>query len=1314
MFKKLLLLLIACMALTVQVKASDPFRRHRENALSAIPNAEGSIIFIGNSITNMNQWRESFGVPDGVSIINRGISGAISDEVISNLESYIANKPSKIFLMIGTNDLNTAGMIYPEYPLRNLKKIITRIRKETPNTMVYVQSILPSILGGRASTIPLTNPLYEEYVAGLKDDHVVWLNLYPLLSEGGTNNMKNGTSLDAIHPNAAGYAIWTRAIKEQVGYEPVYPDNLTTIANGDASYGGNSGVFGMLISNLNRYPVKSDNIVIVGDEMVENGELHEFLGNAKVLSHGTGWGFGGGGISTIHEGVKASLGTNAYVKEGLKREDPKQIYLYAGTSDMMGNTTVANALTQYKAMVATCKEKAPSSKIFIMTVLNVAANSNQLQKIKEFNAGLATIANEDASVELVDIYSALNSSTDTRNADYFCNPEGGYYVSGLGYARIAEEMAKHIGEGCNPITVEKASATRTLNLARNALGVVISKALDIKFDGTAGSYSKDAETTLNSVLDAAYAELAKGSEATAESLAEKATAINTCLSGLADKIVQPQYSTDSKTVTYSLKSVRLNKALTNNGAGQNVTGSAYSDNVRQMWKFVQRDDKSLDIINMADGSYLSPVANNNTPVQTSATRPSAGWTLKGCAKAGAFIVTSGSAQLNQSNQDNVLNWGSGTNTSDVGCQYIIEEAEIPEANWYRIKYENNAALDNYYAANALTGRYIVNRTIEYKQLLSGTNVSYSLGVTTKAVTPAADDATYFVNIMDSQQDAQKYIKSANGHFLASNATSALSGTAIAFTADGNKYNIGSNFILLPNLDNVWGFTSSSSHASTRYSLEKVDLTKVGLTAWTVTIMNGTSASQIADNTQVSCSNSALKGISKVYDEGTFFFPTGTTPVASDFGVEGYLTENTVNADSKTISVVVGGQAITAEAAQAILDNKGVGYPAEGSASRTALEQAIKGGNANAISEAVEAFKADANVELPKSGKAYYIVNIQADGTKRYFNNTADSLQLVQTTATDNLPESALFVVRQQGDKFVLVNTLGQFLIFKGKDAGINGNKGYLDAYEQSQCDLTVKRFAVTDGNNVSIKAGVTNGDLFGRFFIAGTRVKDDGKSEAGCFVVKADGNFDQASLPFFNDGFSSAVQLVEAADWHNSALCDVVAGDSLLGTLSLPFAVEKGNVRAFAVKVVDTDEGKALQTTELSGNVIPANTPVLLSSKTAEPSLLVPAITAGTAPANNDLVAAPEANVFTLGTFEGAPAFIALSGEVVAGKAYLAFAQQPSVVAFPFAKTSTGIGSIGAAASADGKAVFDLFGRRVSKPTSRGIYVIGSQKVLVK
>ena len=139
--KKFYLALLAALLSAVTAWADEPFRRHRYDGFKALTTNEESIVFIGNSITNMHEWWEAF---DNPAILNRGTSGAVSDEMLDNLETVLAGRPAKIFLMIGTNDLGTAGLNTAAHVAGNVRAALTRCRRESPATQVYVQSILPS------------------------------------------------------------------------------------------------------------------------------------------------------------------------------------------------------------------------------------------------------------------------------------------------------------------------------------------------------------------------------------------------------------------------------------------------------------------------------------------------------------------------------------------------------------------------------------------------------------------------------------------------------------------------------------------------------------------------------------------------------------------------------------------------------------------------------------------------------------------------------------------------------------------------------------------------------------------------------------------------------------------------------------------------------------------------------------------------------------------------------------------------------------------------------------------------------------------
>ncbi|MBO5677532.1 MAG: family 20 glycosylhydrolase [Bacteroidaceae bacterium] len=125
---------------------------------------------------------------------------------------------------------------------------------------------------------------------------------------------------------------------------------------------------------------------------------------------------------------------------------------------------------------------------------------------------------------------------------------------------------------------------------------------------------------------------------------------------------------------------RDNRYPTGKGAGQAIIGEQNPSTNASIWQFVTRADGSYNIINLADGTYISPASNNNTALNCVTAEPTKGWTLKPAATIGQVIVTCGNVQFNQTNGGQsfkLYNWGDGTNTTDGGCQYAFIEI-IPD------------------------------------------------------------------------------------------------------------------------------------------------------------------------------------------------------------------------------------------------------------------------------------------------------------------------------------------------------------------------------------------------------------------------------------------------------------------------------------------------------------------------------------------------------------------------------------------------------------------------------------------------------------
>ena len=154
MMKQFLLsicLLCACTTLQAQGRKHTTFYDQRATLFEVLSTSKKDIIFLGNSITNGCEWAELLG---NAHAKNRGISGDTTNGVLDRLHVITAGKPSKVFLLIGINDLS--GGLTVDSIAKNIETIVKRIKKESPATRVYLQSVLP------------LNPVYNMFTGHMK------------------------------------------------------------------------------------------------------------------------------------------------------------------------------------------------------------------------------------------------------------------------------------------------------------------------------------------------------------------------------------------------------------------------------------------------------------------------------------------------------------------------------------------------------------------------------------------------------------------------------------------------------------------------------------------------------------------------------------------------------------------------------------------------------------------------------------------------------------------------------------------------------------------------------------------------------------------------------------------------------------------------------------------------------------------------------------------------------------------------------------------------------------------------------------------
>jgi len=180
------------------------------------PIVTGKIIFLGNSITEMGDWKKATG---DTSVLNRGIGGDITYGVLKRLKDITDRQPSKLFILLGINDI---GKDIPDAVIAdNYLKIVNEVHSKCPQTKIYVESVLP------------LNPTMKNFPQHYdKEEHVLAVNkllkanasigkytfvdIFHLFADAD-DRLKSELSYEGLHLKPEAYPIWIDYLRKQ-GY----------------------------------------------------------------------------------------------------------------------------------------------------------------------------------------------------------------------------------------------------------------------------------------------------------------------------------------------------------------------------------------------------------------------------------------------------------------------------------------------------------------------------------------------------------------------------------------------------------------------------------------------------------------------------------------------------------------------------------------------------------------------------------------------------------------------------------------------------------------------------------------------------------------------------------------------------------------------------------------------------------------------------------------------------------------------------------------------------------------------------------------
>lgn len=181
---------------------------------------DNNYVFLGDSITNRYNLNKYY---ENMPVVNSGIGGNMTDHILKDMSNrvYIYN-PSKVFLLIGTNDIN---MKQEDYEIvENVKKIIKEIQKNRPNCKIYLESIYPiNASENEKIKLDIVESRSNDRIKGLnkklkilaKELNIQYINMYDELI-GKDDNLKLEYTTEGLHLSDDGYKKVTEVLMKYI------------------------------------------------------------------------------------------------------------------------------------------------------------------------------------------------------------------------------------------------------------------------------------------------------------------------------------------------------------------------------------------------------------------------------------------------------------------------------------------------------------------------------------------------------------------------------------------------------------------------------------------------------------------------------------------------------------------------------------------------------------------------------------------------------------------------------------------------------------------------------------------------------------------------------------------------------------------------------------------------------------------------------------------------------------------------------------------------------------------------------------------
>lgn len=177
---------------------------------------KSSIIFIGDSMIEGGKWSEYF---SNSNVINRGIVGDNTEGMSNRFDEIVHAKPAILFLSGGVNDISQN--VKTKDIVANFRYMIRRIKEQSPNTVVYLQSAFPinnsfgrykRLIGKEQKVVELNKALKKL----ASQEKITFIDNYPIYLDADGKTLKAESTNDGLHLKPEAYLLWAEALRKYI------------------------------------------------------------------------------------------------------------------------------------------------------------------------------------------------------------------------------------------------------------------------------------------------------------------------------------------------------------------------------------------------------------------------------------------------------------------------------------------------------------------------------------------------------------------------------------------------------------------------------------------------------------------------------------------------------------------------------------------------------------------------------------------------------------------------------------------------------------------------------------------------------------------------------------------------------------------------------------------------------------------------------------------------------------------------------------------------------------------------------------------